>query len=854
MIRSTALVVLLAAGLLSGCGFMLSTEARTARAADALAAGNYKEAVAQIQSALEKEPTNAAARLLFARIEYFVGDPQTAEQQLQKAIRDGADPAAAATLKYQLWSVLGRQEETLRTAPADAALKPAQREMAVVAALLDLGRSDEAATHLAGVSAAEDGNSELIQLRARLLWAQKRTDEAGTMLDALLKQHPEAAEAAVLRGRIALAVNDARAATRAFEQARLHAVQGLTIPQQMDVLGAMAALKLAAGDVAGAEVEVAAMQARAPGAFATHFYRARVLMSRNDHKAAVLQLEEALKLAPDAVPARLLLAAALDAGGSTEQAIATLTSLLELQPQNIAARKMLVAVYMRRNDVKSAQQTLLETPPELQNADEIEWMKGMLLASSGQTADALPLLERAAASGSLAARQRLDLAHAYIVAGRNDSALETLAGISPAEGGALRAQLILTALAGGRSRAAASDAILARVRAAPADSALLVAASDYFAVNGDAGNAKAMLTAALAINERNADALLGLSAIALRSGNQTESADLLRQLNKLDPAEERAYLGLARLALLQNDTKAAVQWLENAVRANPAAVESRLQLAALALQAGQTERARSFIDQALAAGTNRLPTLVRVAQLEIANGQTEWAAAHAGDYEKAGGNPDSVQILRGDIAYRQGKFADALDHYKRVGAAGGSTALVLKIHGARVSSGAQDPEQPLVGWLATHPTDDTVRMVLAQRLQVQGKTAAAIAQYETIAARAPSAVVLNNLAWLYLGAGDARAEATARRAYELQPGNPDVLDTYGWVLVQRDKAGTGLPLLEKAARSATRADPEAKYHYAVALAKVGQPGAAATELRALLAAPAGFASRARAEELLRTMK
>ena len=44
-------------------------------------------------------------------------------------------------------------------------------------------------------------------------------------------------------------------------------------------------------------------------------------------------------------------------------------------------------------------------------------------------------------------------------------------------------------------------------------------------------------------------------------------------------------------------------------------------------------------------------------------------------------------------------------------------------------------------------------------------------------------VVLNNLAWLYHEAEDARALPTARRAYELAPEQPEIMDTYGWILL-----------------------------------------------------------------------
>ena len=51
-------------------------------------------------------------------------------------------------------------------------------------------------------------------------------------------------------------------------------------------------------------------------------------------------------------------------------------------------------------------------------------------------------------------------------------------------------------------------------------------------------------------------------------------------------------------------------------------------------------------------------------------------------------------------------------------------------------------------------------------------------------------LLLNNLAWLYHQQGDARAEATAKEAYDLAPSRPEIADTYGWILYNAgEKAG-----------------------------------------------------------------
>jgi Tfp pilus assembly protein PilF len=142
--------------------------------------------------------------------------------------------------------------------------------------------------------------------------------------------------------------------------------------------------------------------------------------------------------------------------------------------------------------------------------------------------------------------------------------------------------------------------------------------------------------------------------------------------------------------------------------------------------------------------------------------------------------------------------------------------------------------------------------MLAEYYQQQGNRKAAIAQYEVATSLSGNPAALNNLAWLYYEVGDSRAAALAKRAHEMLPANPSLADTYGWILVESGKVAEGLPILEAAAKGTT-ADPELLYHYAVALAKSGQSQAAAATLRTLLATHKSFASRAKAEALLKTV-
>jgi hypothetical protein len=64
-----------------------------------------------------------------------------------------------------------------------------------------------------------------------------------------------------------------------------------------------------------------------------------------------------------------------------------------------------------------------------------------------------------------------------------------------------------------------------------------------------------------------------------------------------------------------------------------------------------------------------------------------------------------------------------------------------------------------------------------------------------------SAELYNTIAWIdieFLGEDPEEAERYAAQAFAIDPNNPDILDTYGWVLVRAGRAREGLEFLERA--------------------------------------------------------
>lgn len=401
--------------------------------------------------------------------------------------------------------------------------------------------------------------------------------------------------------------------------------------------------------------------------------------------------------------------------------------------------------------------------------------------------------------------------------------------------------------------------------------------------------ARERLKALLASRAADEDGTVDLSAIAMATGQDADYVAWLEKAAKANPANVRSRVLLvnyyvrkrdvARALALANDMRtaspddpnvlatlgnvqlvagdaaSAVSTLTHLVNVVPENASAHYKLATAQMAVRNFPLARAEATRALALDPDMLQDRVLLGQVELAGARyseaLRVAAQIQSDYPRSAAGP----TLEGDILMAQKDYAAARKAYEKAFQLEPVGVLATRVHAAQSAAGQpKEADERLQSWIASNPKDVQSRIYLANAELRSQQNKRAIEQYQQILALDPNNVLaLNNLAWLLHQSNDPRAVGMAEHAYQMVPGDPQVIDTLAWILVDTGNTTRGLELLRRAAELAP-ASPTVQYHLAAALAKSGDNDQALRTLQNVLMRNPSFAQRADAEALLKQLK
>ncbi len=447
------------------------------------------------------------------------------------------------------------------------------------------------------------------------------------------------------------------------------------------------------------------------------------------------------------------------------------------------------------------------------------YLQGMIAATTGDKEGAARAFAQALslAPAFLPAAEawaRLDLAAGKFAEAesRYDSVLK--ANAQPAQVYVSLAQL--SAQAGGQD-ARVMGYFDKAIAASPSDARIVIEKASYLLSSSQAAKAVALLQPLQAAQPDNPQVSDALAEAHEATGEVGKALVLLERQLQAQPDSGALSLRIGQLRLRMGDNPGALNQFQRAASLLPAAIEPKVFSAAALLAMGKRDEAYAFADNLM----RSLPD-----------------------------NPVGA-TLGGDIMMRSGKMAEALALYRKAYALQANPGTARKLYSALLAGNLGDEARAhLRAWWARNPR------ALETMLEASGllldrrdwKEAAAVLN-EVLKLNPRSPAALNNAAIAVHQLKDPRAVQLAAKAYELEPGNYAVQDTYGWILTEQGRVDDGLKLLMSAASQAPRS-PGIRLHLAQAYKEKGDSARAKTEAQEALRLNPSPDIKAQAEKLL----
>lgn len=393
------------------------------------------------------------------------------------------------------------------------------------------------------------------------------------------------------------------------------------------------------------------------------------------------------------------------------------------------------------------------------------------------------------------------------------------------------------------------------LKADPKQLLAMLAMADLSLLQKDEKAYTSWLEKAATANPQAVQPPLLLARYLLAKGENAKALSAAREAVNIQPKDPAALdlLGTAQFA--SKDLTNASGTYRKLADQLPNQAEPRLKLAQIQLAMKQTGDARKTLQEVLGMKPDLIEAQLMLGGLEIQSARYDEAQKIARQIQQQKPASPAGPALEGDAALAHKQYPAALTAFERAHKLSPSPVTLIRLHQALAGAGrVEEGEKRLAAWLSSHPQDDGTRLYLAERLIARGAFKAASEQYLLLNQHNPgNLVVLNNLAWALSELKDSRALSYAEQALKLQPDNPTILDTYGWLLTQSGQPAKGLDPLRRAVSQAPGA-AEIRWHLAATLAKSGDAARARQELERLVASGVAFPQEKEAQIMLKQLQ
>lgn len=772
------------------------------------------------------EKSMAAADVLFpdhaetlasrANLAFAQGQRADALNLVEKAIAKAGQRADLWLLKGYLLRTAGRNDEALAAytkalsfEQGNAPARLASAELHLEASALDKAQSD-----IKVFRKYAPDNPMGPYMEAMLDFRHARYVEANEKLQSVLRAAPNMLRAHLLNGAVNLALGKR-------EEAKSHLNKVLAAAPQHPLARKLMAATLAdMGDVDQAKKILSSFDAAGNDPI-LQTLKSQIALRQGDYGEARKQLENMGANTPQTPQYFTDLAASRMGSGDEGGAIQALTKAAELDAESTKPDILLVLAHLKSKRFDEAMKAVDKLAKDRPNDPLIDNLRGTIYLAQSDKVQARASFTKALqikpgyfpAASNLAL---LDMADKDVKTAR--SRFEQLLKSSPGES---RAWLALAAFDMRDKNEAGYLKNLEQAKKSNAKNAqahhLL---TRYWLGKNDAGKAQS------AANE-------GLTATGLPEFNE--------------------YIGLAQM--MQKDNVNALVSFQRWAEISPGNPMAHFRVAQAQIAAKNKEAALKALDKALTLRSDFTDASISKSLVLSQMGRSADAIKIARGVQASTPKAAAGYLAEAEALFADKKYLDAGKLYAKAAQIAGQGQPLARAYQAYAAAGQPaEGEKLLNQWLKTRPNDAFVRHQLAL-VQLNAKRLKESAEHYRVLIRAnpKDLAAYNNLAWLLGELKSPEAVATAEQAYKLNPDNPAIQDTLGWILVNTGQSQRGLELLKKALAVAPDAS-EIHWHFAAGLAKSGDKSRARQELVRLFDSGKAFPQEAEAKQLLDSLR
>lgn len=883
--------MVLAVFLLAACGGKQLTDVEYIRKAKGFQQqGDLASSIMELKNALKSNPENAEARWILGLIYSDLAEWEKSEEELKIALRLGVEKKAIYPTLMRVLLNKGEYREVIEEIEISEKFNAKLRVdmyAAMAEAHLGVGEEDKANAYIERgfVLDAENLLIQMVQVKYNLY--QGKYKIAQKLLRDIVVKSPEYYKAWLLKGRVESRLKQYEEAEESYSNVIDNSSANLSLIAYMH----RALLRIRVNEFEKAELDLAHIEKKASKHPKYLFAKGLLSMRKRKFNDAKEFFEDSLKYAPESVETSLFLGGVYFELGNLEQAEKSLNIVVLKDSDNFYARKILAKVLVRANKLKRAKEIIKPVIDELPEDPSVVLIYGKILMGLGETNDAMPILQKAFMLqwdqegysnfiGAVSEQATLEtmigeypeniqsqilLILAYIrvdklseaskeaaefIGAFPESALPyTLKGMVLVKQGEYKAaeQSFLTALKNREFDPLATlhfGKILIRngnskeaellffdcLQKFPNHPLILPQIANLFAKSGRFEQARKYLETWTKSHPYSLEARLALVNFLLQARDPFNALETLRKPPQLDLGNVFALKLLGDIYLAMNAPASAVSAYGRVIGAQPHSPVGYYLLAKAYERVGDSKKTKLNIKKSLQISPEHTPSKLSLANIYITEGKVKRAGEIIDSLEKDETNANFL-VLFGRYKLAMGDSTKAIEYYRQ--ALSISKSAKAAVHLAKAYYTIKEIDNGidvLQDWLMKNPKDIAVRYVLADSLLQLGKIEQAKIEFGKLLQRAPEHVLaLNNLAFISIDEDFELALGYAQKAYLLAPEQPDIIDTYGVVLLKAGKIKEALDKLIVAHRK-RREDQEIALHYAQALIANGDSIAASKVL------------------------